>query len=71
MPANATNAQYAASANHAQSASEALVSNNALSLGGTAAAKFLYHVGTYTSGRVTVSTSSPSGGADGDVWLKV
>ena len=33
--------------------------------------KLLKHAGTYTSGNITVSTGDPSGGADGDVWLKV
>lgn len=33
--------------------------------------KLLKHGGSYTSGTLTVSTSDPSGGSDGDVWLKV
>lgn len=28
------------------------------------------HTGSYTSGEVTVSTSAPSGGSDGDIWLR-
>lgn len=30
----------------------------------------LYHDGSYTSGKVTFSTSSPSGGSDGDIWFQ-
>ena len=30
----------------------------------------LAHAGSYTSGQVTFSTSSPSGGSDGDVWYQ-
>lgn len=30
-----------------------------------------FHAGSYTSGNVTVSTASPSGGADGDLWIKI
>ncbi len=33
--------------------------------------KVIRHGGSYSSGTVTVSTSSPSGGSDGDIWLKV
>jgi hypothetical protein len=40
-------------------------------LDGIEANKFLQHAGAYTSGQVTVSTSSPTGGSDGDVWLVV
>lgn len=31
----------------------------------------LWHDGTYGSAKVTVSSSAPSGGADGDIWLKI
>jgi hypothetical protein len=31
----------------------------------------LWHGGTYGSGQVTVSSSAPSGGNDGDIWLKI
>jgi len=31
----------------------------------------IFHAGAYTSGNVTVSASAPSGGNDGDIWLKV
>jgi hypothetical protein len=30
----------------------------------------LWHGGSYTSGKITLSTSDPSGGADGDLWFK-
>lgn len=40
-------------------------------LGGVDNSKFLRHGGTYASGTITVSTSDPSGGSNGDVWLKV
>jgi hypothetical protein len=32
---------------------------------------FLYHDGAGLSGKVTVSSASPSGGSSGDIWLKV
>ena len=32
---------------------------------------FINHGGTYTSGVITVSTSAPSGGSNGDIWFKV
>jgi hypothetical protein len=31
----------------------------------------LAHAGAYTSGNVTVSTAAPSGGSNGDLWLKI
>lgn len=31
---------------------------------------FLWHGGSYTSGKITLSTSDPSGGSDGDLWFK-
>jgi hypothetical protein len=40
-------------------------------LDGVQANKFLQHAGSYTSGQITVSTSAPSGGTNGDIWLKV
>ena len=40
-------------------------------LDGVDGSKHLKHGGAYTSGTVTVSTSDPSGGSNGDVWLKV
>lgn len=40
-------------------------------LDGTQGNKYLKHGGSYTSATVTVSTSDPSGGSDGDVWFKV
>lgn len=39
----------------------------AVSVGGKQA---LSHAGAYTSGKVTYSTSAPSGGSDGDLWLQ-
>lgn len=30
----------------------------------------LGHAGAFTSGQVTLSTSAPSGGSDGDIWLQ-
>lgn len=30
----------------------------------------LWHGGSYTSGKITLSTSDPSGGSDGDIWFK-
>lgn len=30
----------------------------------------LAHAGSYTSGQVTLSTSTPSGGSDGDIWFQ-
>lgn len=33
--------------------------------------KTIRHGGSYSSGVVTVSTSAPSSGSDGDVWLRV
>lgn len=30
----------------------------------------LWHGGSYTSGKITLSTSDPSGGSDGDLWFK-
>jgi len=38
---------------------------------GVQAEKLIKHGGSYTSGTVTVSTSDPSGGSNGDIWLKV
>ena len=40
-------------------------------LDGIEGSKHLKHGGGYGSGTVTVSTSSPTGGSDGDIWLKV
>lgn len=40
-------------------------------LGGVASGKHLKHGGSQTSGTVTVSSSAPSGGSDGDIWLVV
>ncbi len=40
-------------------------------LDGVDGSKHLKHGGAYASGTLTVSTSSPSGGSDGDVWFKV
>lgn len=40
-------------------------------LGGVANGKHLKHGGSQTSGTVTVSSSAPSGGSDGDIWLVV
>jgi hypothetical protein len=40
-------------------------------LDGIESNKFLRHGGSYTSGIITVSTGAPSGGSDGDIWLKV
>ncbi len=31
----------------------------------------LSHAGAYTSGSITVSTGNPTGGSDGDIWIKV
>jgi hypothetical protein len=33
--------------------------------------KVVRHGGSYSSATITVSTSSPTGGSDGDIWLKV
>lgn len=41
--------------------------SNGLRMSGKAA---LSHAGSYTSGQVTMSTSAPSGGSDGDVWFQ-
>lgn len=38
---------------------------------GVQAEKLLKHVGAYTSSNVTVSAADPSGGNNGDIWLKV
>lgn len=40
-------------------------------LGGVANGKHLKHGGSYTSGVVTVSSSAPSGGSDGDIHFVV
>lgn len=43
------------------------VTNNGIFVGSGAA---LSHSGAYQSGKVTMSTSAPSGGNDGDVWFQ-
>lgn len=53
--------------------------NSNLAVGGTLNAGALRqggkqaftHAGSYTSGSVTVSTGSPTGGTDGDLWIKI
>ena len=41
------------------------------SVDGINGVKMLRHGGSQVSGVVTVSTSAPTGGSDGDIWLKV
>ena len=52
---------------HATDTSLARLAAGQLGVEGKAA---LQHDGSYTSGKVTLSTSDPSGGSDGDVWFK-
>lgn len=53
---------------HASDTTLSRLSAGQLGVEGKAA---LQHAGAYTSGKVTVSTSAPTGGANGDVWLRV
>ncbi|MFZ9767204.1 MAG: beta strand repeat-containing protein [Candidatus Limnocylindrus sp.] len=39
--------------------------------GSSSGGKFARHAGAYSSADITVSTSAPTGGNDGDIWLKV
>lgn len=54
----------------ADTGSEFCVNNPVMQGNGAGNNAYLRHVSGYTSGQVTVSTSAPSGGSSGDIWLQ-